>query len=511
MKRISGVTLRVGESEKALKSKILRLAKIRESDGTYFRIVRKSLDARDKRDIKWVYTADVSERFEEIPPAYLHADKPARVLVVGSGPAGLFSALYLARGGMKVTLIERGKSVDERAKDVSAFFSSGALNAESNAQFGEGGAGTFSDGKLNTQVNNPLITRVLRDFVAFGAPEEVEYLYRPHVGSDRLPAVVKAIRNGIISLGGEVRFNEKLEDIRIENGRIASVKLPRGGDFDEVVLAVGHSARDTFEMLFGRGVAMEKKAFAVGFRIEHPQELISRAQYGAYAPLLPPADYKLVSHASDRSVFTFCMCPGGTVIPAASEEGGVVTNGMSNYLRNGTNANSAVVAEVRIEDFPSGGALAGVEFQRALERKAFEAGGGNYSAPACTYADFTRKTGVNSTGTLVKPTYARGVTPYPLYGLLPEKLSLAIAAGIADMDGRLKGFADGGALLSGVESRTSSPVRIVRGENFASVSAENLYPCGEGAGYAGGITSAAADGIRVAEAIIKKYKTADKA
>ena len=505
MQRIANVTLAAGEDEKRLKTKVLRLAKMREENLRYYKIIRKSLDARDKRDIKWVYTVDVSDSVESVKTEFLRADKKANVLVVGAGPAGLFAALYLLRGGLNVTLIERGKSVDERKKDVSAFFSGGALDTDSNAQFGEGGAGTFSDGKLNTQVNNPLISRVLGDFVQFGAPEEVEYLYRPHVGSDRLPAVVKAIREEIISLGGEVRFCDKLEDIKIENRRVTSVRTKGGGEFDDIVLAIGHSARDTFERLYSRGVAMERKAFAVGFRIEHPQELINRAQYGASAEKLPPADYKLVSHASERSVFTFCMCPGGTVIPAASEEG-VVTNGMSNYLRDGVNANSAIVTEARVEDFGSANPLSGVEFQRRLERGALAAGGGKYMAPACSFADFMGKRRVNSLGNLVLPTYARGVTPYPLYELLPEKLSLALRAGILDMDRRLKGFADGGAILTGVESRTSSPVRITRGENFASVSAENLYPCGEGAGYAGGITSAAADGIRVAEAIIKKYK-----
>ncbi|MBP5193783.1 MAG: hypothetical protein J6126_03555, partial [Clostridia bacterium] len=422
------------------------------------------------------------------------------------GPAGLFSALYLARGGMCVTLVERGKNVEERAKDVESFFGGGTLNESCNVQFGEGGAGTFSDGKLNTQVNNPLISRVLGDFVNFGAPEEVEYLNKPHVGSDRLPKVVGNIRREIVRLGGEVRFNEKLEDIIVKDGRVTSCKLGGGGEFDEIVLAIGHSARDTFEMLLSRGVAMESKAFAVGFRIEHPQELISRAQYGKDFSLLPPADYKLVSHAHERSAFTFCMCPGGYVIPAASEEGGVVTNGMSNYDRSGSNANSAVVAQVFPEDFPRGGALSGVEFQRKLEAAAFSAGGKNYSAPACTVGDYVRKRGFSSLGTSVRPTYSRGVCPYPLHTLLPEGVADSIRLAITDMDRRLRGFADGGAILTGVESRTSSPVRILRGENFASVSAENLYPCGEGAGYAGGITSAAADGIRVAEAIISKYR-----
>ena len=389
MERVT-VSLSPAEDEKLLKQKVLKAAHIPSGKVKHFKILRKSLDARDKGNIKWVYTVAISDRDETKPAEFLRADKKAKVLVVGSGPAGLFSALYLARGGLDVTLIERGKSVEERAKDVEDFSRGGALKTESNVQFGEGGAGTFSDGKLNTQVNNPLISRVLGDFVCFGAPEEVEYLSKPHVGSDRLPEVVGNIRREIIRLGGEVRFNEKLEDIVIKDGRVISCKLPGGGEFDEIVLAVGHSARDTFEMLLSRGVAMESKAFAVGFRIEHPQELISRAQYGKDFHLLPPADYKLVSHAHERSAFTFCMCPGGFVIPAASEEGGVVTNGMSNYARDGLYANSAIIAQVFPTDFPGDGALSGVEFQRKLERAAFVAGGKNYTAPACTVGDYAR-------------------------------------------------------------------------------------------------------------------------
>lgn len=507
MRRISGIKIPVGTDEVQLKNIVMRKFRLRPEEAKYFRIVKKSLDARKGREISWVYTVDVSNRDERVAPSYERVDKKGRVLVVGCGPAGLFCALYLARAGMAVTLIERGKCVEERQKDVEGFFATRLLSTESNVQFGEGGAGTFSDGKLNTQVNNPLITRVLEDFVQFGAPEEIAYLSKPHVGSDKLPMVVKAMREEIIRLGGEVRFNCKLRDIKIQNGRVTSVSLDGEECFDEVVLALGHSARDTFEMLLGRGIAMESKAFAVGLRIEHPQWVIDRAQYGGNSLPLPPADYKLVSHAHERSAFTFCMCPGGYVVPATSEEGGVVVNGMSNYLRNGENANSAVIAEVRREDFPSQSPLAGIDFQRKLERAAFTAGGKNYTAPCCKVGDFVRNTGFSNLGSTVKPTYALGVTPYPVGKLLPQGVSEAVATAIKDMDSRLKGFAMDEALLTGVESRTSSPVRILRGEDFSSISAENLYPCGEGAGYAGGITSASADGIRIASAIIKKYQT----
>lgn len=503
--KISNLTLSPGESETNLKSKAYKKAGTNEKSSPFFRITKKSIDARDKNDVKIVYSAEISDAPFNDETLPLTAKRKGRVLVVGAGPAGLFCSLTLVRGGMDVTLIERGKPVSERKNDVNNFVSTRRLNTESNVQFGEGGAGAFSDGKLNTQVNSPLIIRVLRDFVRFGAPEEIAYLSKPHIGSDRLPAVVSAIREEIKRLGGRVIFSEKLTDINIAHGRAKAKTSFSDEDYDEIVLALGHSARDTFYMLNSRGVYIEQKAFAMGFRIEHPQSVINFSQYGRSAGLLPPADYKLVSHAGERSVFTFCMCPGGVVMPAASEENAVVTNGMSNYLRDGQNANSAIISEIRKEDFPSSSPLAGIDFQREIERKTFEAGGRNYSAPAAKVGDFLRKRGFSSLGTEVTPTYPLGVTPYPLHKLLPESASLSIASAITDMDRRLHGFANENAILTGTETRTSSPVRITRNEKFASVSAENLYPCGEGAGYAGGISSAAADGIKVAEAILKKY------
>lgn len=504
MKKTVTVNIPAEEGEKCLKTKVFAKLGIRDDRGYDFRIVKKSLDARDKRRIVWAYTAEVSDE-PPVPPATpLKADRKGKVLVVGSGPAGLFCALTLARGGMEVTLIERGAPVEERSRTVSAFFSGGAPDPDSNAQFGEGGAGTFSDGKLNTQVNNPLILRVLGDFVAFGAPEEIACSGKPHIGSDRLPAVVKAIREEIKRLGGRVFFHTSLTGVKISGG-IAEAEISdpalSAERWDEIVLALGHSARDTFGALEKGGVFMESKAFAVGLRIEHPQELIDRAQYGRPRGSLPPADYKLVSHASDRAVFTFCMCPGGTIVPAASERGGVVTNGMSVYARDGKYANSAVVAEIRREDF-GGGPLGGMYFQRTLEEAAFLAGGGNYAAPASTVGDFL----AGRASAAVSSTYPRGTVTFPLKEILGPSVAETIAQGIRDMGRKLRGFDDPSAVLVGVESRTSSPVRITRGADFASLSAANLYPAGEGAGYAGGITSAAADGIRIAEAIIRKYK-----
>lgn len=490
----------------------------------YFAIKKKSLDARDKNNLRYVYSIEFSKdnKEEEIEALErLSTDKQPKdkVLVVGAGPAGLFCALRLLQRGIKPVVIERGDPVEEREKHINVFFTDKILDTESNIQFGEGGAGTFSDGKLNTQTHSPLNREVLKTFVRFGAPEGILWLAKPHIGSDNLKKVVKNMREYILSQGGEVHFRTRLEDIHMENGRVAKVTLKSlnaymgGGNFSSmtetmpvsaVILAVGHSARDTFEKLLARGVTMRAKDFAVGVRIEHLQDKIGFSQYGKNYALLPPADYKLVSHADERAVFTFCMCPGGYVMPATSEEGGVVTNGMSNYARDGKNANAALIAQVTRSDFGSDDPLAGIEFQRKIERAAFIAGGKNYAAPVQRMEDFLQDKLSTKFGEVL-PTYAAGTAFADMREVLPSPVIKALKAAAIDMDKRLRGFAHPDALLTGVESRTSSPVRIERGEDMQSVSAQGLYPCGEGAGYAGGITSSAADGIRVADAVYAQF------
>lgn len=473
----------------------------------HFKIIKKSLDARDKSDIRWVYTLECAD--EALPPAlpvFEKITRPApKAVVAGTGPAGLFCALRLLEHGITPILVERGKPVEERLADVNKLREEGVLDGNSNVQFGEGGAGTFSDGKLFTQTNNPLNREVLSTFVRFGAPPEIEYLGKPHIGSDNLRGVVAAMRRHIIERGGEVRFSTTLTDIELKGGRLSAVYLNGvREEADELVLAVGHSARDTFEMLLSRGLMLEQKEFAVGVRIEHLQEKIGRAQYGAGYAALPAADYKLVSHASERAVFTFCMCPGGVVIPSASEEGGVVVNGMSEYARAGRNANSALVVQVKRDDFGGEHPLAGVEFQRRLERLAFQAAGGGYRAPVQLAGDFLGHKESYYFGE-VRPTYAPATAFAPLEAYLPAALCGALRAALPDMGARLSGFDAYEAVLTGVESRTSSPVRVLRGEDMQAAGLAGVYPCGEGCGYAGGITSAAADGLRVAEAIAKKY------
>ena len=517
LQTLSNVKLPVTADEKSLLS--VAEKKLGGKAG-YFAIKKKSLDARDKNNLHYVYTIEFSKEKQpqvkrEIPrlPKSKLPEKP--VLVVGSGPAGLFCAVRLLEHGITPVLIERGDCVENREKRIQRFFDTRALDTESNIQFGEGGAGTFSDGKLNTQTHSPLNREVLETFVRFGAPEEILWLAKPHIGSDKLKTVVKNMREYILSQGGKVLFRTRLDDIRIENNKVTEVVISRfnadtvGANsafcketmpVSAVVLAVGHSARDTFEMLLRRGVPMHQKDFAVGVRIEHLQSSIGLAQYGKNYTLLPAAEYKLVSHASQRAVFTFCMCPGGYVMPSSSEEGGVVVNGMSNYARDGKNANSALIAQVSRADLKGDSALAGVEFQRELERAAYLAGGGSYAAPVQKLGDFLQDKTSASFGE-VQPTYAAGTAFADLREVLPAPVISALKNAAVDMDRRLRGFAHPDALLTAVESRTSSPVRIERDDSLQSVGVACLFPCGEGAGYAGGITSSAADGLRVAQAV----------
>ena len=502
-KTFSGLTLRPHQKESSL---VKLCEKKLHAPCRYFKILKKSLDARDKADIRWVYTVECgTEAFTPPPRVFEQVKTAPRVVIVGAGPAGLFCALRLLDHGVRPVVLERGKRVEERAEDVKRFSETGVLDPSSNIQFGEGGAGAFSDGKLNTQTNSPLNRDVLETFVRFGAPQEVGYLGKPHVGSDNLKKVVANMREYILSQGGEFRFSTALTDLKIQDGKLRS--FTAGGqeeECDALVLAVGHSARDTFETLLSRGFCMEQKEFAVGVRIEHLQSAISRAQYGSGYEALPPADYKLVSHASDRAVFTFCMCPGGVVVPAASEEGGVAVNGMSDYARAGRNANSALVVQVRKADFGGDHPLAGVAFQRKLERAAFAAAGGGYKAPVQLVGDFLADRESYYFGA-VKPTYAPATAFVPMQALFPRALTDALKAALPDLDARLSGFAAYESVLTGVESRTSSPVRIVRVADMQAAGIAGVYPCGEGCGYAGGITSAAADGLRVAEAIVQKY------
>lgn len=510
IKRFDNIKLSVFKSESAL---INMASRKLGAPVKYFKIIKKSLDARDKANICWVYSVACSctEEAECRQKFDLSCITP-RIAIVGSGPAGLMCALRLVDHGIAPIILERGQSVELRRAACNKFFTEHTLDSDSNVQFGEGGAGTFSDGKLNTQTHDGFNRDVLEYFARFGAPEEILYLNKPHIGSDKLFDVLRAIRAHIISRGGSFMFDTRVVGIEKRGEELAGLNVVdvRTGKSsfiacDAAVLAIGHSARDTFQMLDVHGVFMEPRDFAVGVRIEHLARDINFAQYGKASSCLPAADYKLVSHAGGRTVFTFCMCPGGVVIPAASEEGGVVVNGMSLYARSGTNSNCALMVQMRRTDFGSDDLFSGMRFQRKLEERAFALGGGDYRAPAMTLGDFMSDK-ICGDFSDVKPSYAAGVKYAPLSQVLPSVAVEALKSAIPDMNRKLRGFASPHAVLTGVESRFSSPVRIVRGQSLESISLKNLYPCGEGSGYSGGITSSAADGIRVAERIFEKFR-----
>jgi len=528
MLRITEIKLALDHPPSDLIAAVIKKLGINASDVVDYSIFKRGVDARKANAILLAYTLDVTVKGEAKVLAKLKKDPhvklapdssyqfvanaPAalqqRPIVVGLGPAGLFAALILAQSGFKPLVLERGKAVRERTKDTFNFWRKGELDAESNVQFGEGGAGTFSDGKLYSQIKDPKHygRKVLQEFVTAGAPAEILYVSHPHIGTFRLVGMVEKMRESIIALGGEIRFQSKVEDIEVDNNQVQAVVLASGERIatHHLVLAVGHSARDTFEMIHKRGIYIEAKPFSIGFRIEHPQSLIDQARHGPNAqhPILGAADYKLVHHASNgRSVYSFCMCPGGTVVASASEPGCVVTNGMSQYSRNERNANAGIVVGITPEeDFP-GDPLAGIELQRKLERQAYVLGGSSYQAPGQLIGDFLANQASTQFGE-VTPSYTPGVHLTNLDTALPAYAISAIREAIPQFAKQIKGFDLADGILTGVETRTSSPIRIKRNDDdLQSINTKGLFPTGEGAGYAGGILSAGVDGIRVAEAV----------
>lgn len=519
MIRLENIKIRDDISDEEVFSKACKRFRVNKNDVKDFYILKKSIDARNKGDIFYNYTIDIEVQDENKYKKIKHVDKITskidvkvnrksqfRPVIVGAGPAGLFAGLVLVNTGIKPIIIEQGKRVEDRKKDVDEFINGGKLNVNSNIQFGEGGAGTFSDGKLTSGINSIYCRNVLDEFVKFGAPEQIKYINKPHIGTDNLIKIISNMRNYIIENGGEFLFEEKVIDFEFVDGEIKKVITnKREFDTDTVILAIGHSARDMFNVLYEKDVKMERKNFSVGVRIEHKQEMINESQYGTKSKLnLPAAEYKLAYHNPEtgRSCYTFCMCPGGYVMASSSEEETIVTNGMSKFARDGENANSAVLVNVVPEDFEGDNPLAGLDFQKDLEKKAFVLGGENYFAPIQRFGDFLENKKTEKIGKII-PTYKPGVKCSNLNDILPNFVADTLKDGIKYFDTKIKGFADYDAILTGVETRSSSPVRIIRNELLQSESVKGLYPCGEGPGYAGGIMSAAVDGIKCAIAILE--------
>lgn len=529
MIRINEIKLSLDAPQSELKGAAAKALKIKADQIKSLTVYKRSVDSRKKDNIFFSYAVDVTlgcneenvlkrlssnpkisavEPFHYTPPK-LKRNSPFRPVIVGFGPAGMMAGLLLARAGLKPLILERGRDIDSRQKDVNRFWQFRELDETSNVQFGEGGAGTFSDGKLTTGIKDKRCRQVFLELAEHGAPEEILYSGKPHIGTDKLAVTVKNIRKHITEMGGEILFQSQFKRLITANGVVHGITytdekgIEHDFETDAVILAIGHSARDTVEALYNQGINMMRKPFSVGARIEHPQELINKAQYGDFAnhPALGAADYKMACHPPHgRGAYTFCMCPGGTVVAAASEKGGVVVNGMSEYARDGENSNSALLVGIEPEDFPGDHVLGGMFYQREIEHAAFLAGGSTYEAPCQLVGDFLKQQ-KSTKLSFVKPTCPTGVHPTNLWDILPDRVSKTMSEAIVKMDNMLHGFALPDAVLTGVETRSSSPVRILRDEFYQS-NIRGLFPCGEGAGYAGGIVSAGVDGLRCAEAII---------
>lgn len=542
--KINNIVLNIEEDIELLKDKASKKLNVSKDNFKSFKVLKESIDARKKDNIKFNYAVEISLDNESKIIKKIHGNDIKmeleekeddfvfgmekllhRPIIIGMGPAGMFAGLLLAEKGYKPIIIERGEDVENRTKTVKQFWEKGELNTESNVQFGEGGAGTFSDGKLTTRIKDPRCNYVVNKFVKFGAPDEIAYVGKPHIGTDILKDVVKNIRNNIIELGGEIRFNSKLEDFIIENNKLCGIVVNGETIFcSALILAIGHSSRDTYEMMYKNKILMEAKPFAIGVRVEHSQGMINENQYGRYAnhPRLKEADYKLTytSQKTGRGVYSFCMCPGGVVVAAASEDKALVVNGMSNYKRDGKNANSALVVTVSPEDYKNQSykfnnkkatfdyPLLGMEMQRYYEKLAFKVGGGNYNAPVQLVGDFMQDRVSKKLGSIT-PSYTPGFEFQNLSECLPDYVISTLKEGIQNFNNKIKGFSEKDAILTGIETRTSAPVKVMRNEVLESVSCKGLYPSGEGAGFAGGIISAAVDGLKSAEAIMKLYKQLD--